>query len=150
MNVNTPNFLALVVTILGVCSCAVGELSKIGTEEHIYFKEIVLEDNVVYETSKPWLAIIRNSKTNCFTDTVSNPEEVITVRASDLKKALDYFYGSKGSWNVKRIQKPNYNVVQSVAVSEIQIKYEVAYCYYREIKIFRNDEKMLASFRLIK
>lgn len=150
MKIHTSKILAFIVITLGVCSCSSSTLSKFGNEERIYFKEIVLEDNVTYETTKPWFAVVRNSEMNCFTDPVPNPEEVITVRANHIEDALNYFYGTKGSWDVKRVQKENRNIVQSIATSNIEIKYEVAYCKFKEIRIIRDNENLFASFRLIK
>lgn len=145
MKKHTLNCLLLMVISLGVCSCST-TLERFGRTEQIYFKEIVIKDDVQYEVQKPWLAIVRDGKESCFDDV---KEGTITVRASQLRIALDYFFGSKATWNITRVQKKNENIIRTVANSEMQIKYEVAYCNIKVIKMFRNDEDVYASFRLI-
>ncbi len=133
---------------ISVCSCSSSSLERFGHREEIYFKEVVIKDDITYESKKPFLAIVRNSELSCFENKVSNPEEVITVRADDLKAALDYFYNSKASWDIKRVQKANSNITRMIATSETQIKYEVAYCYFRQDK-FLGQTTYYASFRLV-
>lgn len=118
----------------------------------IYIKEIIIKDNIQYEIKKPWFEVIRGADGGelCFNDSI-NPKygEAITVRASDLKVALDYFYGSKATWNIQRIQKNNENIIKTIATSEMQIKYEVAYCLTNHGAFPYNERTLLASFRLI-
>lgn len=152
MSKHTSIFIAVMVACIGVCSCSSTGLSKFAPTQMIYFKEMVIKDNVQYDTKQPFLEVIRGDGGElCFEDTI-HPKygEAITVRAIDLQKALDYFYGSRATWNITRVQRQGENVIRTVANSEMQIKYEVAYCMTKEINFWRDDESLLASFRLIK
>ena len=151
MKKHISTLIVLLLIGVGLCSCTSNSLNRFGKTEIIYTKEIVIKYNIQNDTQKPFLEVIRGDGGElCFDNTI-NPKagEAITVRASDLKKALDYFYNSKATWNIKRIQKPGHNTIQAYANSEMQIKYEVAYCEIKEIKFFRNDEDTYASFRLV-
>lgn len=136
---------------LSLCSCSTG-LTKFGHVEKFAYNKIIIDKVNNASFQKGFVNFSRNSKENCFRDEINENSygDVITVKATDLDKAINYFYKNKATWDIKEIKKNDDKETYMVAETEMNFKYEVSYCSFAVLGFQHEYEYAYASFRLLK
>lgn len=144
--------LKLVIIVLSVSLCSCGTtLNKFGHVERFAYNKIIIDKTNSSSFKKRFINYARNTKENCFREENNYKAEgdVITVKATDLDTAINYFYKNKATWNIKEIKTNENSSVQMIAETEMNIKYEVSYCSFQTVG-FHGYDHDYASFRMIK
>jgi hypothetical protein len=130
---------------ISLCSCS--SLESFGHTKQLLFKEIKIDNYITSNKNNYHSFEIIADGNSCFDNGIRN--DVITVRADDLKQALSYFYKNKATWTIRKVYNNDKKAVEMIAYDEMKIKYEVVYCYVNYGGLFTDTKHMYASFKLV-